>query len=58
MITSTPASGDAYLIEETIEVTVTFSEDVATEGLADAGDHRRHGHPRRRCAPRAAPGTR
>ena len=31
-ITSTPASGDAYLIEETIEVTVTFSEDVATEG--------------------------
>ena len=31
-ITSTPASDDAYLIDETIEVTVTFSEDIATDG--------------------------
>ena len=31
-ITSNPASGDAYLIDETIEVTVTFNEDVTTEG--------------------------
>ncbi len=31
-ITSSPASGDAYLIDETIEVTVTFNEDVTTEG--------------------------
>ena len=31
-ITSSPASGDAYLIDETIEVTVTFSEDVTTDG--------------------------
>ena len=36
-ITSTPASGDAYLIDETIEVTVTFSEDVATEGTPTLG---------------------
>ena len=31
-ITSTPASDDAYLIDEMIEVTVTFSEDIATDG--------------------------
>ena len=31
-ITSTPASDDAYLIDETIAVTVTFSEDIATDG--------------------------
>ena len=31
-ITSDPASDDAYLIDETIEVTVTFSEDIATDG--------------------------
>ena len=31
-ITSEPASDDAYLIDETIEVTVTFSEDIATDG--------------------------
>ncbi|MXY54253.1 MAG: hypothetical protein F4Y86_17220, partial [Gammaproteobacteria bacterium] len=31
-ITSAPGSGDAYLIDETIEVTVTFNEDVTTEG--------------------------
>ena len=31
-ITSTPATDDAYLIDETIEVTVTFSEDIATDG--------------------------
>ena len=31
-ITSTPDSEDAYLIDETIEVTVTFSEDIATDG--------------------------
>ena len=32
-ITSTPASDDAYLIDEMIEVTVTFSEDIATAGM-------------------------
>ena len=31
-ITSTPATDDAYLIDEMIEVTVTFSEDIATDG--------------------------
>ena len=31
-ITSTPASDDAYLIDEMIAVTVTFSEDIATDG--------------------------
>ena len=31
-ITSNPASGDAYLIDEMIEVTVTFSEDISTDG--------------------------
>ena len=31
-ITSTPDSDDAYLIDEMIEVTVTFSEDIATDG--------------------------
>ncbi len=31
-ITSSPASGDAYLIDETIEVTVTFSESITTSG--------------------------
>ncbi|MYB38742.1 MAG: hypothetical protein F4Y26_15440 [Gammaproteobacteria bacterium] len=36
-ITSNPASGDAYLIDETIEVTVTFSEDVTTEGSPTLG---------------------
>ena len=32
-ITSMPASDDAYLIDETIAVTVTFSEDIATAGM-------------------------
>ena len=36
-ITSTPASDDAYLIDETIEVTVTFSEDIATDGMPMLG---------------------
>ena len=31
-ISSSPASGDAYLIGEVIELTVTFSEDVAVSG--------------------------
>ena len=32
VISSSPASGDAYLIGEVIELTVTFSEDVAVSG--------------------------
>ena len=36
-ITSTPVSDDAYLIDETIEVTVTFSEDIATDGTPMLG---------------------
>ena len=36
-ITSTPASDDAYLIDEMIEVTVTFSEDIATDGTPTLG---------------------
>ncbi len=36
-ITSSPASGDAYLIDETIEVTATFSEAIATSGSPTLG---------------------